>query len=486
MFERGITTLKQGRILGERLEDGIMAFKGIPYAKPPIGALRWKLAEAPLPWEGVLDCRDYRPSFTQVTLQEGSFYQKEFYPFNRPMSEDGLSLNVWTPAKAEEEKLPIYIWIHGGGFVEGSGAALQFIGNRLAQKGLVVVTINYRLGALGFMGHPELTAEAGASGNYAFSDMIQAIRFVKENAKGFGGDPENITIDGQSAGSMAVLSLVASAKAKGLFQKAMAQSGGVLGREVKTLKDLEAQGIELQKALGAKSIAEMRLIPDQEILAVSKKLGLVFRPGIDGLLLDRPHFEIYEAGLQNPVDLIVGSNAAEGAMAQAQAGDLEAHQKAAKAYGAEEAEFLRLFPAKSDEEACRAGDLFRSAKTFAGMEQIAALQKKLGKKAFLYCFEQESPNEDGSVIGAFHSSELVFQFGTLYTSTFRPWREEDHALSGKHMAYIAAFCKSGSPNAEGLPLWEEYDGEHCMRIGPKLGMSEKPFGEALSFAKSHP
>ncbi|MDR2514700.1 MAG: carboxylesterase family protein [Christensenellaceae bacterium] len=485
MFEQGIAALKQGRIMGERLEGGTMAFRGIPYAKPPIGALRWRAAEAPLPWEGILDCRAYRPSFSQVTLQEGSFYQKEFYPFNRPMSEDGLSLNVWTPAKAAGEKLPVYVWIHGGGFVEGSGAALQFIGDRLAQKGLVVVTINYRLGALGFMGHPELTAEAGASGNYALTDMIQALRFVKENAASFGGDPENITIDGQSAGSMAVLSLVASAKAKGLFQRAIAQSGGVLGREIKTLKDLEAQGLALQEALGAKDIAEMRLASDQEILAATKKLGLAFRPGIDGALLERAHFEIYEKGLQNPVDVLVGSNAAEGAMATAKEGDLEAHLRAAKAYGAEEAEFLRLFPAKDDEEACRAGDKFRSALTFAGMEEIAALQKKLGKKAYLYCFEQESPNEDGSTIGAFHSAELVFQFGTLYTSTFRPWRAEDIALSGKHMAYIAAFCKTGSPNADGLPPWEEYDGQRCMRIGPKLGMGEKPFGEALSFVKRH-
>ena len=197
MFENGMTSLKQGKILGERLSSGVMAFRGVPYARPPLGNLRWRPAQPVRPWTTVLDCTWYAANATQIVLPMDSFYQKEFYPTTRRMSEDGLYLNVWTPAKSAEDGLPIYVWIHGGAFTEGAGSALQFIGEKLASRGVVVATINYRLGAFGFMAHPELTAEQGHSGNYGFTDMAMALSFLKENAKAFGGNPENITIDGQ-------------------------------------------------------------------------------------------------------------------------------------------------------------------------------------------------------------------------------------------------------------------------------------------------
>lgn len=486
MFLQGAVQLKQGLVKGVDL-DGVVAFKGIPYAKAPLGALRWVPAQPVSPWEGIMDCTQYRPSFTQVVLPLGSFYQREFYPTTRPMSEDGLNLNVWTPAKGPEDKLPVYVWIHGGAFTEGSGAALQFIGENLARKGVVVVTINYRLGAFGFMAHPQLTEEGGgASGNYAFTDMIQALRFIKENAQAFGGDGENITIDGQSAGSMSVCSLVASGKAGGLFQKAIAQSGSVFGRMISTREQAEQDGLKLMEALSCKSIDEMRLVPAEDIMAAVKQSGLWFRPIVDGAVIDRPFGEIYEQGLQNKVTLMVGCTGAEGCLEKPSPGGLERYKAAnAESFAGDADGFFEVFAAQSDEDAAKMNDIVRTTMLFSGMKRLAECQSRLGMDAYLYCFDHLLPDEDGKTLGAFHSAELVYQFGTLDTG-WRPWRDEDYLLSERMMGYIANFAKSGNPNGEGLPTWERFaQGNGCMHLNANPGMDAYPYAKKVEWMDNY-
>lgn len=485
MFENGMTSLKQGKILGERLSSGVMAFRGVPYARPPLGNLRWRPAQPVRPWTTVLDCTWYAANATQIVLPMDSFYQKEFYPTTRRMSEDGLYLNVWTPAKSAEDGLPIYVWIHGGAFTEGAGSALQFIGEKLASRGVVVATINYRLGAFGFMAHPELTAEQGHSGNYGFTDMAMALSFLKENAKAFGGNPENITIDGQSAGSMSVCALVASPKAKGLFQKAIAQSGSVFGRRgILDAPGAEEAGLQLQKALGCKNIQEMRLVPPEEIMETVAKEGLFFRPSVDGSFIQQPYAKIYEEGLHNQVTMLVGSTAAEGCLHEVEPDDLAKHLRLPQELGVEAEDFLKAFPASTNEEAAKQSDVLRTSTTFAGMKGLADSQKKAGRKAYLYTFDMRLPDGDGKEIGPFHSAELVYQFGTLDTG-WRPWRPEDYALSERMMDYWAAFCKTGDPNAPGLPRWEPYaDDGRCMHLGKALGMGEYPYAEQVAYMEA--
>ncbi len=482
MFENGIAYLKQGMIRGTRTEKGLMAFKGVPFARPAVGSLRWRDAEPVPAWDFVLDCASYAANTQQVVLPLGSFYQQEFYPFTRRMSEDGLYLNVWTPAKEQGQKLPIYVWIHGGAFREGSGAALQFIGEKLASRGLVVATINYRLGAFGFLAHPELTHEQGHSGNYAFTDMAMALRFIKENAEAFGGDPENITIDGQSAGSMSVCALVASDKTSGLFKRAISQSGSPFGRlGLATLREAEQTGLALQEALGCKNIDEMRLVPPDTLMRVVEEQGLSFRPTVDGSFIREPYADIFRAGKHNKVDWIVGSTSAEGCLHEVEENDLVEHLKAADRMGAQKEEFLKLFPAATNEEAARQSDALRTSATFAGMKALADCQRACGRKAYLYAFDMELPDRDGRTIGPFHSAELVYQFGTLDTG-WRPWRQKDYALSELMMDYLAAFCRTGDPNGAGRPVWERYAGDgRCMHLSEKSGMGPYPYAEQVAF-----
>ena len=264
----GIASIRDGKLQGKRCErkPEVWAFLGIPYAAPPTGENRWRAPQPVEPWPGVRDATRYAPDCPQVTLPKGSFYQIEFYPNEKVMDEaKGLALNVWTPAKPGE-KLPVLVWIHGGAFREGSGGALQFIGETLAAKGIVVVTINYRMGALGFMAHPELTREqGGVSGNYGLMDQIAALRWVHENIAAFGGDPEKVTIDGQSAGSMSVSAMLATDQTRGLFRAAIGQSASAFGRAMAgaTVADAEAQGLKLQAALGCRNLAEMRACAPQ-------------------------------------------------------------------------------------------------------------------------------------------------------------------------------------------------------------------------------
>ena len=486
----GIASIRDGKLQGKRCErkPEVWAFLGIPYAAPPTGENRWRAPQPVEPWPGVRDATRYAPDCPQVTLPKGSFYQIEFYPNEKVMDEaKGLALNVWTPAKPGE-KLPVLVWIHGGAFREGSGGALQFIGETLAAKGIVVVTINYRMGALGFMAHPELTREqGGTSGNYGFMDQIAALRWVHENIAAFGGDPEKVTIDGQSAGSMSVSAMLATDQTRGLFRAAIGQSASAFGRAMAgaTVADAEAQGLKLQAALGCRNLAEMRACAPQQILDATDESGLWFRPIIDGAVIPEDYITRFAAGRQNRVPVIMGCTADEDCLHETQPDDYANYLESAKEFGARAEEYRKVFPAENDEQAGRVVSFARTARTFAGMRMTAEYQMAQGCDAYLYSFVQTLPNADGTVVGPFHSAELVYQFGTLYTG-WRPWREEDYRASERMMDYWANFVKTGDPNGEGLPRWEKHASgdKQCLLLGADPHMGAVPRAQQADFMEA--
>lgn len=486
MFEqnKGIVKIKDGALQGKKCErnPSVWAFLGIPYADAPVGKNRWRAPQPVKAWEGVRDATKYTPDCPQITLPKGSFYQVEFYPNEKVMDEaQGLALNVWSPA-VDGEKLPVLVWIHGGGFTEGSGGALQFIGETLAAKGIVVVTINYRLGALGYMAHPELTAEQGASGNYGVMDQIAALRWVHENIAAFGGDPEKVTIDGQSAGSMSVSAMMATEQTRGLFRGAIGQSGSALGRMMPSTQKAEEMGLMLQKELGCKNIEEMRACTPQQLMDATDRIGVRFVPIIDGVVIKEDYMARFSSGRMNHVHVIMGSTCDEDCLHETQDNDYENYLENAKHYGKYEEEYKRVFPAENNEQAGHVISVERTARTFAGMRLQADFQQKQGMNAYLYSFTQNLPNADGSLLGPFHSSELVYQFGTLYTG-WRPWREEDYAASERMMNYWANFVKNGDPNGEGLPKWEKHvpGDDQCMLLCADSKMGRVPHEEQVEF-----
>ena len=488
----GIVTIKDGKLQGKKCERNpeVWEFLGIPYADAPVGENRWKAPQPVKAWDGVRDATKYAPDCPQVTLPKGSFYQVEFYPNEKVMDEaKGLALNVWTPAKAGE-KLPVLIWIHGGAFREGSGGALQFIGETLANKGIVVVTINYRMGALGFMAHPELTAaQGGCSGNYGFMDQAAAIKWVHENIEAFGGDPEKVTIDGQSAGSMSVFAMISTDLTRGMFRGAIAQSGSAFGRTMMGAKVLtsglawaEENGLKLQEALGCKNLDEMREVSPEKIMEVTDEYGIPFRPIVDGYVIKEEYPERFAAGRQNVVNVMMGCTCDEGCLHETEENDYENYLSGAALYGDKEAEYKAVFPAENNEEAGRVTSFERSARLFAGMRMAAEQQLLHGADVYLYSYAQTLPNADGSELGPFHSAELVYQFGTLYTG-WRPWREQDYKASEVMMTYWSNFVKYGDPNGGDLPKWEKHvaGSEKCMILKAEPEMADVPRKEQAAF-----
>lgn len=483
----GIVAISDGSLQGKQCQRNasVWAFLGIPFAQPPVGRNRWRAPQPVQPWDGVKDATAYAPDCPQVTLPQGSFYQVEFYPDEKIMDEaKGLALNVWTPAKGGE-KLPVLVWIHGGGFREGSGGALQFIGETLAAKGIVVVTINYRVGALGFMAHPELSQEqGGTSGNYGLMDQIAAIKWVHDNIEAFGGDPEKVTIDGQSAGSMSVAAMIATEQTRGMIHGAIGQSASAFGRlhGAETPEDSYGMALKLQKALGCKNIEEMRACTPQSIMDATDEQGLWFVPLIDGKVIPENYMQRFAQGRQNHVNVMVGATSDEDCLHTTQADDYANYIAQADAYAPRKEEYLSVFPATDNQTAGRVGSLVRTSKTYAGQRIMAEFQIAQGCDAYMYSFTQNLPNADGSLLGPFHSSELVYQFGTLYTS-WRPWREQDYAASELMMDYWVNFVKTGNPNGADLPVWEKHTAgsDRCMHLCAQAGMGVAPHAKQVDF-----
>ncbi len=463
--------------------DGGMVkiFKGIPYAAPPVGDLRWK---APLPaphWEGIRKCDVFPPSAVQATPKPFMMWSKEFMAPEKPLSEDCLYLNVWTAAARADEKRPVIVWIHGGAFTGGSGSVPLYDGEEMAKKGVVFITINYRLGIFGFLAHPELSMESPnhVSGNYGILDQIAALQWVKNNIAAFGGDPNRVTIAGQSAGAFSVNALMVSPLAKGLFHRAIAQSGGMFGGDlgiVMNLETAEKAGVKYTEALKVTSLQELRAMPADQLIKAGGRSGV----NIDNYAIP-PAYSTFEKAAQNDVPLISGWNADDGVAFGAPAKAEAFKTDAGKKYGSMTSEFLKLFPADTDEEAARSQKLLAQL-TFGWQNYCwVTLQSKTGKsKAYLYYFTHVPPGLPN--YGAFHSAEFGYALKTLKLWN-RPFTPNDYQLSEMMSSYWVNFAATGNPNGQGLPVWTAFDpgSPRVMEFGDRVEVIDLPFPLQLNF-----
>lgn len=471
----------EGSVGGSLGPDGtVRMFLGIPYAEPPIGPWRWRAPRTKQPWTGVLQAHRFGPHAMQ-----GQPYGNMGFRDDGP-SEDCLTLNVWTPARPAVPQLPVLVWIHGGGFVAGAGSEPRQDGRRLAKRGVVVVSMNYRLGIFGFFAHPELAAESpqNASGNYGLMDQIAALHWVRRNIAAFGGDPDNVTIFGESAGSFSVSALMASPAARGLFHRAIGQSGAFFGETLRALPRDEAARLDLAfatAAFGTPALSALRAVPADALLAASLRApARWFSPTIDGSVLPEDCSDVFRAGTQANVPLLAGWNRDEGAgralHGLSAPGLAGLASYAAGRFGAEAPEFLRLFAAEDDASAARAahelsGDDLIALSTWRWMEA----HLRTGRApVFRYRFDQPMPPKPGATTGPKglvpHAADIPFVFGAL-ADVGNSWDQAHHAVSDLMISYWVNFARSGDPNGPGLPHWPRYSPESGF---PVMHLTEHP------------
>ena len=465
---------KGGIVKGDSSADGAFRiFKNIPYAAPPVGEFRWQPPRPAASWQGVREATEFGPRCLQ-----GQIFSDIVF---RDLSEDCLTLNIWTPARSAAARLPVMVWIHGGGFQAGAGAEPRHDGEAFARKNVVLVTINYRLGVFGFFSHPELSRESGrnASGNYGMLDQVAALRWVQDNIAAFGGNPDNVTIFGESAGSFAVSALMASPLARGLFHKAIGESGafftarsGTLG--MRPLAESEQQGTTFASGLGVQSLADLRKKSGDEVLKAALKTQPWFTPNIDGYFLVEDVHATFAAGRQARVPLLAGWNADEvrGGIVLGKEKPTKAsfEESTRKRFGDSADAILKAYPASSDAEALEsaaalASDTFIGHSTWKWIE----MHKKTGQSpVFRYSFDRKIPVPPGHTVngrpatshdvGARHAGEIEYVFGALELSLPKvPWEAADRKLSDAMTTYWANFARNGDPNGAGLPRWSRYD-----------------------------
>jgi len=449
---------EHGKVQGKTINDGkVKAFLGLPYAAPPIGDKRWKAPANPAKWKGKRDATKFGAHCAQNHVFEDMVFQ------DAGPSEDCLFLNVYAPVdSSDKSKLPVMFWIHGGGYSGGASSEPRHNGDFLPLKGVVLVTINYRLGVFGFLATSDLAKEGnGSAGNYWLLDMVTALQWVKTNIGKFGGDAGNVTIFGESAGSFAVSTLMASPMAQGLFQKVIGESGAAFSNVLPT----DALDAWLKKdddwvaTLGVKSLAELRALPADKILDAVKARHCGFPPDIDGKFLTEPVPDTYAAGKQAHVPLLAGWNGDEGA-------GLANGMTAEKWKGMAEtmfkdraAEFLTLYPGDTDEQAVDSAIAYGSDSfiAFGTWKWLEAHRKTGVSPVYRYHFElRATPSKFHSGTFAFHSDDIEYVFGTLDTRPGWNVRPEDRTMSGEMMSYWTNFAKTGDPNGAGLPVWPKY------------------------------
>ena len=522
MMTRAVTTA--GIVEGVAGRDSsVTVFRGIPYAAPPVGDLRFA-PPAPAPaWDGVHLADAFGPMCPQTDRDAG------LTGMALDRSEDCLYLNLWTAAESDIERRPVLVWIYGGGFRAGSGSAPQFDGEALAARGLVVVTFNYRIGAFGFLATPELTAELseGASGNYGLLDDIAALRWVRHNVAAFGGDPHNVTIAGQSAGAGSVNFLAMSPPARGLFHRAIAQSHARCSRDTELRylatsyrmpAEAEAAGQRWARALGASTPGQLRALPAERLIAPD---GLVddavetgstakpplFRPVVDGWVIPGGYADTYAAGAQSDVAYVAGNNADEaGAVPEAMAASLRAttngalrpgappvhvaldtYQRAAhERFGSLADEFLTVYPADDDASAARAASTAARDNSRVATH-LWAVEWRAHATAPLYTYFWTHPSPAaGAFPRAFHGSEIPFVFGNVTAGT-DPWTDLDAEIARTMSGYWSNFVAAGDPNGEGLPLWAPFDPERrtVMELGANFGPIPVAEPDRFAFWERH-
>ena len=473
----------EGILEGKDL-SGITIFKGVPFAAPPVGNLRWKAPQPVQKWEGVRKATEYGPN----PMQEALFGDMNFG--TKVNSEDCLYLNIWTPTKTMKEHLPVLIYFNGGGLMAGSGSEPRYAGDAMARKGIISITANYREGIFGFFAHPQLSKETSykGSGNYGFMDQVAAIQWVKDNIEAFGGDPNRITIVGESAGSMSVSALMASPLCQGLFAQAMGSSGSVMGfNKVLTLKEAEQKGVELAKQIGKKNIKDLRALPAEELMKLAA-VKAIPTYNIDGYFLTEQPTETYAKGNQTKVPLLVGGNNQEmspWALLAGKQPTVENLKAGAKAmFGDNVDEAFRLYGINSDKDVLEqpginlASDLFLDYSTWkwGNMHKLTSGQPVY---RYRYCHPRPAMAIKGKVAGlaggvvdakegqpqmpqdkgAVHSADIEYAMGTLPTNRVYDWQPEDYMVSDIFSQYYVNFVKTGNPNGLGLVEWPTTNGK---------------------------
>jgi para-nitrobenzyl esterase len=462
-------------------------FKGIPFAAPPVGKLRWRAPQPFAHWEGVRKADKFAAMCTQSQYDPAGNFMGDGKP--EPISEDCLSLNVWTTAKSPNARQPVMVWVYGGAFSVGSSALGSYSGEELAKKGVVVVSFNYRLGIFGFFAHPELSAESDrhVSGNYGMLDQIAALQWVQRNIAAFGGNPKNVTVFGQSAGSISVNLVNASPLAKGLIHRVIGESsaafdmsllsGGVIG--IQKLSEAEQVGVKIAQSVGASSLADLRAKPAEELRRAGGRMR--FLPIMDGYFLPLDVYAIYASGKQNDVPILVGSvsNEAGGEGPTAQL----FIEQARKTYGDMADEFLKVFPASTDEEAKASFHDSSRDRKVATMRTWARLQTETGKsKAYLWYFTHVPPQPNKERYGAFHGAEIYYVLRTFGYKPW-PWDDTDRKLGEAVSDYWVNFATKGDPNGKGLLRWPPFDPnvDLLMEFGDKPILHPQPHKAGADF-----
>jgi para-nitrobenzyl esterase len=500
---------REGPVTGVRNDDGtVEIFAGVPYARPPVGELRWQAPQPPEPRSQVLVADRFSavPVQSTTTFTTRALTQVLDIPLEDtflnpyPVSEDSLYLNIWRPAGAASADLPVIVYVPGGGFATGSGALPLYDGEALASTGeAVVITINYRLGVLGFLSHPELAAESpyGASGNYGILDQIAALDWVRQNIAAFGGDPERVTIAGESAGGESVCILGAMPLAEGLVDGIIGSSGACMGTEGNTEDGdqsdsravAEDAGERLAQELGVETVAELRDLPVDRITEAAAAVGPHWRPSVDGYVLDRSPAEIYAAGDQLDVPTMIGSNADELSITQAFPSDpvtpAQYYASVQDEHGGDAAAFLDLYPGRTEEQVADSVLQAQTDRVFTrAMYRWAHLQSRTGRApAYLYYFTHTPPDESLLEYGAYHGAEVMYAFDNLGADDDADYGEADRLLRDQLSGYWLNFARTGDPNGTGLPLWPTFSEapEQVMELGTPSGMTARPRPEAIDY-----
>ncbi|MEO5682917.1 MAG: carboxylesterase/lipase family protein [Chitinophagaceae bacterium] len=471
-----------GTLQGGIEKSGVHSFKGIPFAAPPVGELRWKAPQPVSNWQGPRDAKQFGSNGMQTNIFGDMAFRSQ------GMNEDCLYLNVWAPA-GNKKNLPVLVYFYGGGFVAGDGSEARYDGESMAAMGMVAVTVNYRLGVFGFMAHPELTKESPnhASGNYGLLDQTAALQWVQKNIAAFGGDPRHVTIAGESAGSVSVSAQMASPLSKDLIAGAIGESGSLLGTlRAMPLAAGEQTGVDFAKTVNANSLAALRAMPAEQLLQAASKFGpFRFSMTIDGYFLPKSPYEIYAAGEQAHVPLLAGWNSEEMNARMVMGTELPTKENFSKAiqklYPDKADEVLKLYNPASDAEVEQvatelASDRFISFSTWKWTDMQL---KTGGKPVYRYLFSRPrpamsasmgnaAPGLAGGVVkdttgkpaaktppakGAVHSAEIEYAMGNLASNKVYEWTADDYKISKLMQAYFANFIKTANPNGAGLPQW---------------------------------